>query len=321
MRVFVTGGTGRVGRVVVEKLLSRKHSVVLLARDLSKARKMFGKRVEVVEGGLLNVGEGVLLAALEKSDVVVHLAALLDFTASRGQVFRENVEATKRLAGACVKANVSKFVFMSSCSIYHGIVGRISEETPPKPYGFYGESKLAAERVVKESRLKYVVLRAPAVYGPGFSEGFGVVVKLASKGLMPVLGSGKNHVALVHVEDLADAIVASVEKKVEGEAFIITDGLDSTQEQALSEVNRVFGGRKLFRLPVFAAFGLAYLNGLLSFFGVKRVLLPVYVETLAEDRLFDVSKARKLLKYKPKYDLRKGVESLRKSFSYVKPRK
>ena len=311
MKIFVTGGTGRIGRVLVEKLLAKGHSVVLLSRSKEKANELFGSKAVVLEGDLLDVGSVALVEALQKCDVVMHLAALLSFTHSREEIWLENVGGTQKLLDASKKAKIKKFIFMSSCALYHGFEKVVDENTVPKPWGAYGESKLECEKIVKASGLPFVFLRAPAVYGPGFDEGFSTVIKLAKKGKMPLLGSGKNHIALVHVSDLADALILSLSPKVKNDAFIITDGENLTQQEAFGKVLNFVKGKKWLTLPVWLAFFLAHLNTFLSWFGVKRVLLPVHVSVLTEDRRFDISKARKGLGFKPKYDLLKGLESVK----------
>ena len=57
MRIFVTGGTGRIGRVLVKKLLAKGHSLVLLCRSKEKAFELFGKKARVLEGDLVSESE------------------------------------------------------------------------------------------------------------------------------------------------------------------------------------------------------------------------------------------------------------------------
>jgi nucleoside-diphosphate-sugar epimerase len=82
-------------------------------------------------------------------------------------------------------------------------------DEPPRPVTAYGRSKLAAEEVVKASRLAWTIVRPPMVYGPRDQEVL-KVFRLARLGLAPVLGDGTQELSAVHGADLADALIAAV---------------------------------------------------------------------------------------------------------------
>ncbi len=311
--LFITGGTGRLGRRFIHAALEKGYKVTALVRDTSKAHDVFQEmNVELILGDLASVSQDVLRDAMRGKDVV-HIAAVVDFRASAGQLRASNVEGTKKVVEAAEAEHVQRFVHMSSTGIYHHPKKLpIDETAEPTPMAGYGLTKLEAEKIVQQSTLDYVMIRAPAVYGPGFDEGFRMVVDWIKAGKMPIIGNGKNRVPLIHVDDVVQALILALEnKKVHRDAFIVTSGEELTQEQAYAIVAKKLGvtvpARKV---PVALAYVLVFVDWLKGFLGTKRKLIKLYVDFLAEDRVFDISKAKRELGYEPKIPLEKGLESV-----------
>jgi nucleoside-diphosphate-sugar epimerase len=118
----------------------------------------------------------VVRRAAEGARVIVHLAALLHVVAPppslRAEYERVNVGGTRAVMEAAQMAGVSRVVFLSTIAVYgHGSALVLDEESPTRPDTFYGETKLAAERVALDGRTGggaplSTVLRSAAVYGP-----------------------------------------------------------------------------------------------------------------------------------------------------------
>jgi UDP-glucose 4-epimerase len=156
MRVVVTGGAGYIGSVVVARLVGSGHAVTVVD-DLSK-----GHREAVSDGAALAVcdlGDPTALGSIFKEfapDAVVHLAArslVGESMASPGTYYRQNVTNTLNVLEAMDAAGCGSIVFSSTAAVYGepGLaVGGpgIVEETPTAPTNVYGETKLAAERMI-----------------------------------------------------------------------------------------------------------------------------------------------------------------------------
>ncbi len=308
--VFVTGATGRLGRRFVAQALGKGYSVTALVRDGKKAERVFGKkRVKLVRGDLSSIPLHSLRAALRGHDVV-HLAAAVNFYVSAEKLWDDNVEATRTMVRAAEAERVARFVHMSSTGIYHHpSYLPIDERQPPSPMAGYGVTKLEAEKIVRASGLDYVMIRAPAIYGPSFDEGFTDVMDLVASGKMVILGEGKNRVPLIHVEDVVQALMLALENRhVHRESFIVTSGEDISQEECLrllAEELHVQPPSK--HVPVPVAYGMVAYDALRGLFTGKRKIRKLYVDFLAEDRVFDTSKARRDLGYRPRMTLRQGV--------------
>lgn len=144
-RVLVTGGAGYIGSVIVDQLLERDFSVVVLD-DLSTGHRpaVAGDAV-FVQG---NVGDGALVASLlarERIEAIVHMAAfaLVPESVAQPDKYRaNNVTAGQVLLEAAGRAGVGRFVFSSSCAVYgHPEEIPIRHDAELKPVNPYGETK------------------------------------------------------------------------------------------------------------------------------------------------------------------------------------
>lgn len=250
------------------------------------------------------------------------MAGVVDFRANAERFFRINAAGTLKMVQAAERERTPRFVHTSSTSIYH-YVNRlpITEQFDPSPANAYGKSKLEAEAVVRRSQLNYAIIRPCAIYGPGFDEGFSQVMQWVKKGKMPILGSGKNHIPLIHVEDAAQALWLALENDAYQEDFIVSSGEQFTQEEALCMLADALKAprptRHVMRPLAYALAGLDALNGL---FTGKRKLLRTHVDFLMEDRVFDISKARRILGFRPKITLQQGIRELVRDTSRRTPR-
>lgn len=194
--VLLTGATGFVGSHVAERLSGR--GLRCTVRASSDLRWLEGLDLETVEVDLAD-GEG-LEAALEGVDRVVHVAGVT--RAPREEHFRRvNVEGTRRLAEASVRAGVRRFVFVSSLAAR----GPDGEDGPVSAYG---RSKRAAERsLLRTAGTEVAVLRPGGVYGPRDTDLL-PLFRLARSGWFPLVPSS-GVVQPIYVADLADAVVAA----------------------------------------------------------------------------------------------------------------
>ena len=152
--VLVTGGAGYIGSIVVEQLLSRGYTVVVLD-DLSRGhREAVAPGATFVQGG---IGDRVVLDALLRRhpcQALVHLAAyaLVGESVAQPELYRaNNVTAGRALLEGAAAAGVRRVVFSSSCAVYgHPPATPISEDTPLAPVNPYGETKREFERLLAE---------------------------------------------------------------------------------------------------------------------------------------------------------------------------
>ncbi len=192
----LTGATGFIGRHVLRAVLDDGWRVRALVRDAARLEipPDAKAQVEVVTGALED--EAALKALSRGADAVVHLAGLVK--AARPEDFEAvNVRAAADVARIAREAGVRRFVHVSS------LAAREPRLSP------YARSKhLSEEAVLEASReMNCVIVRPPAVYGPGDRATLGLVDQLSRRhAFLP--GSAQGRISLIHAADLAAAIAA-----------------------------------------------------------------------------------------------------------------
>lgn len=151
MKVFVTGGSGYIGSVVVKRLLERGDQVVVFDNLERGHRCNLDSRADFVEGDLRDGKLIVETLAKVKPDAVLHFAAYALVGESMGdplKYFDNNVTGGVNLLKAMVAAGCTRLVFSSSCATY-GVPNAlpIEEDTPQCPTNPYGQSKLMFEQL------------------------------------------------------------------------------------------------------------------------------------------------------------------------------
>lgn len=242
-KIFVTGATGLVGRGFLARLGGDKRSagksmppVVALSRNVSAFPE---PGVRFVMGRLNEPDKW--RAALEGSTEVVHMAALTG-KARAEDYERINVEGTRTLVDECRKAGVRRFLFVSSIAATYPDLARYP----------YGRSKLAAERVVRESGLEWTIVRPTIVLGRRAKQWHNLE-GLASLPLVPLFGDGAVRIQPIHVDDLGECLNSWVDDpSLAGEAFDLGGPETLTFREFLDRVHRrKRGGSATFlRIPL-----------------------------------------------------------------------
>jgi len=239
--------------------------------------------------------------ALAGVDAVIHEAAMISVPLSvKNPEFARsvNVDGTLTLLKASLGHGVKRFVYASSCAVYGEQAELpISENAPLQPLSPYASSKLAAEKNClafhERDGLETVCLRYFNVYGPGqtFGEYAGVMMKflerLRSDQPPIIYGDGEQTRDFIFVGDVAEATLLALEREgVAGEVMNIGTG-EATSINKLCEVFLRLVG--------------------------KSELKPIYEVPRGGDikhSLADITKAKKILSFKPKTSLEEGVKKL-----------
>jgi nucleoside-diphosphate-sugar epimerase len=283
--VLLTGATGFVGHHAAAAFRDAGLAGRALVRSPARAGHLAEAGFELVVGSLEDAA--VLSRACEGVDVVVHMAALTH-ARTEEEYDRVNVAGTGRLLEAALQATppATRFVFLSSLAAAGPCIdGRgVMAEDAPRPLTAYGRSKLAAERVCMGAadRIRMVILRAPAVYGPWDTDLFHFF-RIAQYGVVPVPVGPRRMMQLVHAADLAAALVRAVLAPAARGVYHIAE----PTPYAWEEIGRMVGaamGRNVRALPVPAAViaGLAATS-------------EVTAAALGRSSIFNRDKAREML--------------------------
>jgi nucleoside-diphosphate-sugar epimerase len=258
MRIVVTGGAGFIGRAVVARLAARGDSVVALVRDPEKAWHLEHETVEVVASTLDDAD--ALREQMRGADSVIHGAGMYRIgitEAERPPMWDANVGTTERVLDAAIDAGVGRILYVSTTNV----LGNTHDQVPDETFGrdlsegflsWYDETKYRAHEVAEDRIAKGapVVIAMPGqTYGPHDHSLASRQLELAHDGRLRFLAFADLGVGWVHVIDLADALVAALDKGRVGESYLLT-GDCRRMGESVAIAARVAGRRPPFlRLP------------------------------------------------------------------------
>ncbi|MEM3838976.1 MAG: NAD(P)-dependent oxidoreductase [Candidatus Micrarchaeaceae archaeon] len=306
--ILVTGASGKLGRFMSARLVEEGYVVHALVK--SKERSLM-----LPPGTVPFLGDIVDKKQLEKAcdgaDAVMHFAAIVsEYKYTTEQILKTNVVGTRNLLDVCAECGVKRFLFTSTIDVYgRARKERLTEESELKPTDKYGYSKMLAEQVVKEEsdEVKYTILRLATAYGPGLEHSFFKILRLIKAGKAYVVGRGDNNLSLIHVADVAQAFLLSLQSKAaEGRVYHFSDGEDHTLKQLMDLSAEMLGVPKPTK----------QINELLlNVMARSRNIDSDELRFLTSNRKLDISKAAKELGYKPKVNIRKGTQELIAAFN------
>jgi nucleoside-diphosphate-sugar epimerase len=186
--------------------------------------------------------------------VIYHAAGLV---AARNEAgfLAVNREGTAHVLEAAAEVSHARFLLVSSLAAGGPVErgARRNGDEPAQPVTAYGRSKLAGETVVRSGPLDWVIVRPPAVYGPGDRE-FLRVFKATRMGIVPVFGDGGQELSLVYAPDLADALVALGHSAATQRVFYPCHPEVLTSSALAREVGRVMDRTiRIVQLPAWTA--------------------------------------------------------------------
>jgi len=207
VKAFVTGGTGFVGAHLVQALRARGDQVTCLVRNAAKAQALGWTDVRLVRGDLDDAA--ALRDGCAGAEVIYHVAGRIS-ARDLDEFMRANRDGTANVLEAAGQGPPRRFVLVSSLAAAGPTApGQPIDETrPPSPVTPYGQSKLAAELLVRAMAGSWTIVRPPTVYGEWDREVL-KVFKLARAGLAPVFGDGSQELSVIYAGDLAAALVAA----------------------------------------------------------------------------------------------------------------
>ena len=305
---LVTGGTGHIGNVLVKELVKRGESVrvlVLPGEDLIPIEDM---DVEVVYGNVLDPDS--LDAAFDGIEYVFHLAGIISITSSNNPVVHNvNVDGTKNMFNAAMRAGVKRFIYTSSIHAFQRIPhGQVVDETTPINPEFnvadYDRSKAEATLAVLkkvEEGLPAVIVCPTGVLGPFDYKKSELGSLMSSWMLNKVNYMIDGSYDFVDVRDVAQGLILAREKGKIGQLYILSGHLIRVSDlwkiaQELCSIKSM-----LVNIPLKLARFAAYFAEL--FYKVSKTM-PKFtrysIETLQSNAVISNMKAQQVLGYQPR---------------------
>lgn len=318
-KVFVTGGSGFVGKTLIKEFLAKGHEVYALARSKSSAAKVKALGAIPRQGDLLDPVS--LSSAVEGCELLVHSAAHMDFWGEKETFWKINVTGTEALLAAAKMAGVQRFIFISAAAVVgNGRPVYLKDERyvadPPAP-DLYPMTKFEAEKRVlaaNEPDFTTIALRPPAIWGPD-NHHFEEVWEMARKGKFRWIGKGKQGLSFIHVQNLAAACLAAMQKGKGGQVYYVNDGERFALNDFLTRVGRANGvqlGNK--NIPRGVAMGMSKaFQAIWKLFGIKKrpPVVPMVVRLMGTELTFTDAKARKELGYRNAISIEQGLKEIR----------
>jgi UDP-glucose 4-epimerase len=299
--ILVTGAAGFIGSHLAERLVSEGYHVIgvdcftdYYSREIKERNLqafLDASNFDFFEFDLLEID---LTELLQGVDYVFHEAAQAGVRASWGADFeiytRNNVLATQRLLEAAKETKLEKFVYASSSSVYGDAESYpTSEDMTPKPISPYGVTKLAGEHLCmlywKNFGVPIVALRYFTLHGPrqrpdmAFSK---FIRAMLEDEPITIYEDGEQTRDFTFVDDAVEANLLAMESDVVGEVFNIGGGSQITVNKVVAMLENIIGKDAK----------------------IKRIAKQ---KGDVRHTAADIKKARKLLGYEPRFDLRKGL--------------
>jgi UDP-glucose 4-epimerase len=295
--VFVTGGSGFLGLLLIARLLDEGHKVTTI--DLLPC-SLTHPRLTAYVGDIRD--RALLDAALGSADhtAVYHCAALLAHgTMSPKLVWANNVEGTQVLAEAVAARGIPTVVYISSNCLWGTSFPRpVTEDDQPAPIELYGDSKWEGEKVLARygNRFATTVLRCPTIVDAGRLGLLTILFDFIAEGRKVwVVGDGSNRYQFIYAQDLITAMLIAGRGGKPGVYGIGSDDVPTMRELYDSVIARAGTTARVASLPkapTILAMQLAHL---------LRVspLGPYHYRMIAADFVFDTTRIKRDLDWRP----------------------
>ncbi len=281
MKVFITGATGYIGFNVALALRRAGHRVWGLVRSEEKARILAQNEIIPVMGSLQRPEN--YLGIAEQCSVLIHAAT--EYSEERTTLERLTVESFIRAGKS--GASSKTFIYTSGVWVYGNTSCQLVDETTPlNPAKLVSWRPAVEEMVLNAAGVKGLVIRPGCVYGRG-----GGMTGLWFKGAyqeksLKAIGDGRNHWAMVQVDDLAQGYLAAAESNFKGEVFNFTDKSRLSVNEMVTAVAKVTD-----------------CSGKIEFIPAEKAALSMgdYAYCLALDQHVDSGKAARLLGWQARH--------------------
>ncbi|MFA6635570.1 MAG: NAD-dependent epimerase/dehydratase family protein [Candidatus Omnitrophota bacterium] len=281
-KIFITGGTGKISRMLLSRLSACGYDMTVLTRKSSLGE--LPPNVRIARGDILDPQS--FSQALSGRDSVLHMAAVTH-TNSTERYFNVNSIGTRNMLASAEEQGIKRFIHVSTRAI-----------SPDG--GGYSRSKIEAERYVIESGLDWVILRPSEVYGTGGNEGIELLLaKFDKMPFVPVIGTGRYSIAPLHISDLLDAIIKVLDmNNLKNKIYTLAGPEDFSYNALVDRIMEIKHVRK-FKVTI-PAFSVKIISRISSLLFGDRFLASDQVPRLISKKSADISLAEIDLAFKPK---------------------
>ena len=305
-KVVITGGSGFVGKSLIDSLLNNQFKVVALEHKSSFSNIHHPKfSVEDIHHVIGSDGD-----ILKDATALVHLAAKTHGRLGSNkknylQYQKINVELTEKICSLSIANKVKKIIYLSSIKAtgeYSPIDG-FKENDLTNPKDAYGQSKLEAEQLIEnlcdKTDTNYIILRSPLVYGPDAKGNLNLLKKLINLGLPLPFKKINNKRSLIYLDNLIDAITTCINNNdINNRMYLISDNdAISTPDLIYKVADAMEKKIILFNFPIF----------LLKLFAVFLRQTPKF-ERLSNNLVINNSNFKNDYNWSPRFNIDAGIK-------------
>ena len=298
-QILITGATGFLGNYLSSFLVNQGYEIKKISRNkCNDEKKDLDLNKEINWFQILN-----------DVDCIVHTAAKVhevNQEEKRNDYYNINFKATERLAQQASESGVRRFIYISTVKVngeFTDINFPINEKSKNDINDFYSESKKKSEdaliEISKKTEMEVVIIRPPLIYGPNVGANFLKMISWINREIPLPLKDINNSRSMIYIKNLCDFISKCINhEKASNEIFLISDDQDVSTSSLLNIISQKLNKRiRLFYFPK----ELLYL--LLLFTGNKGTYYKLFLSLN-----INISKAKELLDWKPKYTINDGIE-------------
>lgn len=324
MKAFVTGGSGYVGRNLIQHLRRRGDEVRALARSAGATQTVTALGAAAVEGDL--DGVEAMRHGMAGCDVVFHSAALAAEWGRREDFRRFNVDGMRNALQAAKDAGVPCFVHVGTEAAFCDGTPLLdldeSRPLPERPLPRYPQTKNQAERLVvaaNSAQMRTVVVRPRLIWGNDDTSVLAALAAAVQAGRFMWMDGGRYPTSTTHVDNVCEGMLLAAEKGRGGEAYFLTDGASVELRTFVTQMLATRGvdpGDK--SVPKWLALGLAVVTEaaweILELMGIEAGEPPatrMAVHLFGEPVTVNDAKARRELGYVGRVTREQGLASLR----------
>jgi dihydroflavonol-4-reductase len=308
MRVYLTGGTGYIGKALARRLVDAGHEVRALVRPTSQVEPLRQLGIATFAGDLTD--RASMREGMSGADWVIHAGAELNDGGPLNVMQGANVQGSENVASLAYKLGVGRFLSVSSMAYWGGSPDDGSpadEETPPHlPFpSLYSATKNAGERVIQEwagRGLKVNTVFPSLVYGPpGKKEGANSILRQLVKRRLPALVGAGRKTAWIFLDDLVEGILRVMEKAPPGRGFLMAGDVAALRDLAAKVCALAGVAPPRLRLPVgLARLALGVAGPLYRLRGRQAPFTAAQLASIERHWNFSDARARRELDWQPR---------------------
>jgi nucleoside-diphosphate-sugar epimerase len=314
MEILVTGATGFLASHLIPALQQRDYVVRALVLPSEDATSLRERGVAVYPGDVRR--PETLTEPMRGADAVVHMAALMATWAPMRVHRAVHVTGTENVCRAALAAGAGRLVHLSSAITYTPGKGvPIEEDFPQEPLHephavTKAEGDKLVQRMIAKDELPAVIVRPEAMFGPNDRINFRRLADRMRAGKGIIIGSGRNAVPFVYVDDVVQGLLLALEHPhALGQAYNITNDQTMSEEQFLRAIADEVGGKApRIHVPYRALYGAATVAEWIATLTKREPLVTRHgVQMFGSHNPLSIDKARRELGYQPRVALRDGI--------------